>query len=201
MSTTRRSALIGLTALAAAALSACSGPYHLSADAKSFGQWPEGRAAGTYAFDRLPSQQGNKRQDELEAAARAALEKAGFKPAADAKSADILVSLGARISAYDPAPWNDPLWWRWRGSLMAWRYVGPYRAGWRDPFWDVRYERAVAVLLRDRASGEALYEAHASNDGLSSGDGALIGALFEAALAEFPKSNPESHRVTIQVPR
>jgi hypothetical protein len=84
---------------------------------------------------------------------------------------------------------------------MAWRYVGPYRPGWRDPFWDVRYERAVAVLLRDRATGEALYEAHASNDGLSSGDGALIGALFEAALAEFPKSSPDSHRVTIQVPR
>ena len=78
-------------------------PYHVAADAKSFGQWPDGRAAGTYAFDRLPSQQGPAARRARSRRPRAALEKAGFKPAADAKSADVLVSLGARISAYDPA--------------------------------------------------------------------------------------------------
>jgi hypothetical protein len=192
-----------LVALAAAALTACSGPYTLSTEAKSFGSWPAGRAAGTYAFDRLPSQQGNKRQDELEQIAAAAMAKAGFQPAADAKSADVLVTLGARVTAYDPVPWDDPLWWRWRGGIVPLRYAGMHRFGpySRDPFWDVRYDRAVAVLLRDRASGEALYEAHASSDGFSAGDKGLMAALFEAALAEFPKATPEAHRVTVQAIR
>lgn len=192
-----------LVTAAAAALTACSGPYTVSAEVKSFGQWPQARAAGSYAFDRLPSQQGNKRQDELEEAATAALAKAGFKPATDAKSADVLVTLGARVTAYDPVPWNDPLWWRWRGGIVPLRYAGPHRFGpaWRDPFWDVRYDRAVAVLMRDRASGEAIFEAHASSDGFNAGDKGLMSALFEAALADFPKISPEAHRVSVQAMR
>lgn len=190
-----------LTIAAAALLAACSGPYTVTADVKSFGQWPQNRGAGTYAFDRLPSQQGNKRQDELEESAATALAKAGFKPATDAKSADVLVTLGARVTAYDPVPWNDPLWWRWRGGIVPLRYASPHHLGWRDPFWDVRYDRAVALLMRDRATGEALFEAHASSDGLNAGDKVLMGALYEAALADFPKTSPEAHRVSVQAMR
>ncbi len=196
---------------AAASLSACSGPYAISADVASFGQWPQGRSAGSYAFDRLPSQQESKRQTELEDAAKAALAKAGFTPAADPKGADVLVTLGARVSVTELAAWDDPLWWRWRGGLVPLRYSGWYGVPghrslggfgpWGSPLWDRRYERAVAVLVRDRATGEAIFEAHASNDGVSMGDRALIGALFEAALAEFPKATPESRRVTVQAMR
>ncbi len=208
MSTTRRLILAATAATAAFGLAACSGPYTVSADVSTYGSWPAGRSAGSYAFDRLPSQQQSdeaaKRQGQLEDAARAALEKAGFKPAANAKTADVLVTLGARITAYDPVPWDDPLWWRWRGRLISPRYgyAGWGAWGWRqDPFFDRRYDRAVAVLLRDRASGEALYEAHASNEGLTMGGDSTITALFDAALAEFPKVNKASHRVSVQVAR
>ena len=197
-----------LVAASAAALAACSGPYTVSADVSSYGAWPADRKPGSYAFDRLPSQQQSeeaaKRQSTLEEAARAALDKAGFKPAADAKSADVLVTLGARITTYDPVPWDDPLWWRWRGRLVSPRYgYGGWNGwGWRqDPFFDRRYDRAVAVLMRDRASGEALFEAHASNEGATAGGEALIGTLFEAALADFPKVEPKSHRVSVQAMR
>jgi hypothetical protein len=200
-----------LIATAALGLSACSGPYSVSADVASFGQWPQGRSAGSYAFDRLPSQQEgqalSKRQTELEDVARAALAKAGFSPAVDTKSADVLVTLGARITATDFAPWDDPLWWRWRGGLVPLRYAGFYSPAyrgygpWQPGMLDRRYDRSVAVLMRDRASGEAIFEAHASNDGMTMGNTALIGALFEAALAEFPKARPESHRVTVQALR
>jgi hypothetical protein len=199
--------LILITA-AAAALTACTGPYTVSADVATYGNWPAGRSAGTFAFERLPSQQqseeATKRQTALEDAARGALEKAGFKPAADAKSADVLVTLGARITAYDPVPWDDPLWWRWRGRLYSPRYgyAGWGGWGWRnDPFFDRRYDRAVAVLVRDRASGEALFETHASNEGMTAGGDSTIAALFDAALAEFPKVEPKSHRVSVQVMR
>jgi hypothetical protein len=207
---TRRLTLISLTALAAAALTACSGPYHVSAEVASFGSWPAERKPGSYAFDRLPSQQQgqqqSKRQGELEEAARAALAKAGFTPAADPKAADVLVSLGARSTAVDLAPWDDPLWWRWRGGLVPLRYAGtPGHGGWigwrSSPYFDRRFERSVALLMRDRASGEAIFEAHASNDGATMGDTALLGALFGAALADFPKASPEPRRVTVQAVR
>lgn len=204
----RRLVLTSLSAAALVAVTGCAGPYMVSADVSSYGAWPADRQRGTYAFDRLPSQQQNeeaaKRQATLEEAAKGALEKAGFKPAADAKTADVLVTLGARVSAYDPVPWDDPLWWRWRGRLYSPRYgyVGPGPWGWRqDPFFDRRYDRAVAVLLRDRASGEALFEAHASNEGRSIGIDALLQPLFDAALAEFPQVNPKSHRVSVQAVR
>jgi hypothetical protein len=204
----RRLVVTSLSAAALLAVTGCAGPYTVSADVSSYGNWPADRKPGTYAFDRLPSQQQNeeaaKRQASLEDAVKGALERAGFKPAADVKSADVLVTLGARVTAYDPVPWDDPLWWRWRGRLFSPRYgyVGPGPWGWRqDPFFDRRYDRAVAVLLRDRASGEALYEAHSSNEGRSVGSDALLQPLFDAALAEFPKVNPKSHRVSVQAVR
>lgn len=205
----RRLILTTFAAASVAALAGCAGPYTVSADVSSYGAWPAGRSAGSYAFDRLPSQQQSeeaaKRQASLEDAARGALEKAGFRPAADTKSADVLVTLGARITAYDPVPWDDPLWWRWRGRLLSPRYG--YASGWggwgwrQDPFFDRRYDRAVAVLVRDRATGEALFETHASNEGMTMGSDAVIGSLFDAALAEFPKVEPKSHRVSVQVMR
>jgi Domain of unknown function (DUF4136) len=203
----RRFALAALGAGAALVLAGCSGPYAVSAEVASFGQWPAGRAAGSYAFDRLPSQQQSPRQTQIEDAAKAALAKAGFSPAADPKSADVLVSLGARVTAHELSPWDDPLWWRWRGGLVPLRYSAFYGPGyrgfgpWPGGMLERRFERAVAVLVRDRASGEAIFEAHASNEGATLGDAALTGALFEAALAEFPKSRPESHRVTVQAMR
>ncbi len=195
----RRHLVRSAVALAAVAtLSACSGPYTIRSEVTSFGSWPEGRQPGTYAFERLPSQQQDSRQVELEEAARAALEKAGFKPAADAKSADVLVSLGIRVAAQDRAPWDDPLWWRWHTNVNYWRY-GPY---WRPlpryQMMDRRYDRDVALLLRDRASSEPLYEARASNDGLTQGDPDMISAMFEAALSDFPKARPEPHAVAVQ---
>ncbi|MBA4218013.1 MAG: DUF4136 domain-containing protein [Proteobacteria bacterium] len=193
----------------AAALAGCAGPFTVSADVSSYGNWPADRKPGSYAFDRLPSQQHNdeasKREAMLEDAAKPALEKAGLKPAADAKTADLLITLGARITAYDPVPWDDPLWWRWRGRLVSPRYgYAPGWGGWgwrNDPLFDRRYDRAVAVLVRDRASGEALFETHASNEGITAGGEQMIGALFEAALAEFPKVEPKSRRVSVQVAR
>jgi len=197
----RRHLLLSVGLLSALVLGGCGSTYVVNADVSTFGKWPEGRAAGSYAFDRLPSQQQDEaRQDVHEKAARAALEKAGFTPAADAKSADVLVTIGLRVSPQDRAPWDDPLWWRWQGNYGYWRY-GP---GWRGygPMWtEPRYDRSVALLLRDRVSGEPLYEARASNDGMTQGDSRLSGALFSAALAEFPKVEPKPHSVSVQVSR
>jgi len=92
------------------------------------------------------------------------------------------------------------------GNFYGNYYGGIYGAGGFGRFggygfYDRRYDRQVALLLRDKRSNEALYEAHASNDGATTGDPQLMGALFEAALADFPKTNPKSHRVAVQAIR
>lgn len=195
----RRFALSAALGAAALALAGCGSMYTMTSDVMSFGDWPADRAAGSYAFERLPSQQKSTRQAELEDAARAAMEKAGFKPAADAKSADVIVAIGARTTLTEFSPWDDPLWRNWRTN---WRW-GPGPRLFGHPFntLDRRYEREVALLLRDRASGEAIYEARASSDGISEGSPQMLSGMFQAAMSDFPKSRDKPHGVSVTVQR
>ena len=192
-------------ALAAGTLAGCAAMNTVTSEVATFGDWPAGRAPGRYAFERLPSQQAQaQRQADLEATAARALEAAGFKAAPDAAQADVIVQIGARISRTDVSPWDDPLWWRWGGTY--WRHPG-WRSHPRSAFyyanfnsgWYTRYERNVAVLLRDRATSTPLYEAHAQTDGTIAGDSALLAAMFEAALKDFPAAGATNPRqVSVQ---
>lgn len=188
---------------AAVLLSGCAGLHSLSADVSSYGDWPADRKPGTYAFERLPSQQAQPAaSDALEAAARPALEKAGFTAAEPGREPAVLVQVGAREARADYTPWDDPLWWR--GGFGYWRY-GP----WMSPRWGwnvgmhysaPRYERQVAVLVRDRASGKPLFESRASSEGNVRSDAVLLGAMFEAALVDFPRLGVNPRRVTVALP-
>lgn len=179
--------------LAAALLAGCAGMSSVNNQVSSHGDWPPGRAPGTYAFDRLPSQQALAAEtDRVEAAARPALQKAGFQPAAEGQVPDVLVQVGARTLYADMQPWGDPLWWRggfgypysygWRGSM----WYGP-GWGWSARYDLPRYQHEVALLLRDQPSGKPLFEARASSEGFSSLDETLLAAMFEAALFDFPR--------------
>ena len=189
----RRSLLSAAAVAAVAGLSGCAALNSVTSEVATYGDWPAGRAPGRYAFERLPSQNARaERQAQLEGAAAQALDGAGFKLAASAAEADVIVQIGARVSRTELSPWDDPLWWRWGGGYWrspAWRspsrmsYYANFNAGWYT-----RYERSVALLLRDRASGTPLYEAHAQTDGSTAGDSALLAAMFAAALKDFPAS-------------
>ena len=79
--------------------------------------------------------------------------------------------------------------------------------GWPGPYWASRtrldtpeYQREVGVLIRDRASGQPLYEARARNDGITSGGQTMLTAMFTAALKEFPKVQNETHDVDVILP-
>jgi Domain of unknown function (DUF4136) len=186
--------------VAAAALAGCAALNTVTSDVTTFSEWPADRKPGRYAFERLPSQKADAtRTADLETAAAKALEKAGFTAAADATQADVIVQIGARISRTEISPWDDPLWWRWGGGYWrspTWRrgprsaFYGGFNADW----YASRYERNVAVLLRDRASNTPLFEAHAQTEGGTSGDTALLGAMFEAALQGFPAKDAQNPR-------
>ena len=194
--------LLSCLLAATVALSGCAAMNSVSSDVSSFGEWPAGRKAGSYAFERLPSQQSRAAEtDALENAAKGALVKAGFTPVAAGQEPEVLVQVGARIGRTDTYPWADPIWWR--GSFGYYRY-GP----WFGPRWGLgmqfdatRYEREVAVLIRDRASGKPLFEARASNESSSSSAGsATLAAMFEAALVDFPRLGMNPRRVSVQLP-
>lgn len=185
----RRALTLAAVAAIAGLVAGCATLNSVTSEVSSFGEWPAGRAPGTYAFERLPSQQQRASEaDALEAAARPALEKAGFKPAAEGVAPDVTVQVGTRTTRTEYGPWNDPLWWN--GGFGRWR-GGP----WRGPHWHVgaswyyqspRYDREVALLLRERSSGRPLYEARASSEGNYSGVEGLLKPLFDAALYDFP---------------
>lgn len=186
--------------LAPLALAGCAGLNSIDSDVSSYSQWPAGRAPGRYVFERLPSQRAHESQQQmLEAAARDALAHAGFTEAPDAASADVQVQVGARLQRYDPSPWADPFWYRWGG--WGW----PRHGGWWGPppmlMDSPRYEREVAVLIRDRRDGQVLYETRAANESLSPGNGATYAAMFEAALKDFPQPAVNPRRVSIPLAR
>jgi hypothetical protein len=198
-----------LSAFGLAALTGCASLSSVDSDVSSFSRWPAGRTPGSYAFERLPSQQAHLQQTQmLEDAARHAVEGAGFTPAAEGASPDVTIQLGARIDELDPSPFDDPFWYGRFGPFHRpfgyGRYGQPFfGAGWRNGYWrpgyDLPYyEREVAVLVRDKRSGDALYEARANSEGSSAILVDLLPAMFTAALADFPSgSTVNPHRVRV----
>src|SRR5690349_21906648 len=94
-----------LLLVAALALGGCASMRNFDSDVSTYSRWPADRKPATYAFERLPSQEARpEQQQRLENAARAAVERAGFTPAADPASAEVTVQVGARIYAVDRSP-------------------------------------------------------------------------------------------------
>lgn len=183
------------------ALAGCASMNSVTSDVATYGEWPAGRAPGSYTIERLPSQQARSRElGAMETGARRALEQVGFQPAANAAEADVVVQLGGRMTRTDYTPWDDPMWWRW--GPHYWRRPGYYwRPGWGwPPEYDTQYDQEVALLIRDRRTGTPLYEAHATNESISQPSAAVIGAMFEASMKDFPNAVPKAHRVSVQLP-
>jgi hypothetical protein len=210
--TTQR--FLGVAALAGAALLAgCASLRVVDTSVATFGAWPADTAPGTYAFDRLPSQEANpQRQQALENAAAQALALAGFKPVAEGARPAVVVQIGARTERFEQAPWDDPFWWGGprRAGYAGWAPYGPYGPwgpyGFHHGIWapfppvqDV-YLHEVALLIREATTGKALYETRASSDGYSAGGDRLLAAMFDAAMKDFPRTNDKPHTVRVDLP-
>jgi hypothetical protein len=197
--------LFGIAALTLL-LGGCAAFNNLNNEVSTFGPWPAERKPASFVFERLPSQQQHpEHQQQLEDAARGALEAAGFRAAADAGSAEYQMQLGARVTSNDPWIYNEPLFWRggWRYGYNRWGR-GPFwgmHGGFGYGFYDgpVTFDREVALLIRDRKTGQLLYEARATNAGPSPEVDYLLPAMFEAALKDFPAVGPNPRTVTTQI--
>jgi hypothetical protein len=204
-----RSAMRNLPGLALALLllGGCASLNSLSSEVSTYGPWPADRMPAGYSFERLPSQQARpERQQQLEDAARGALEAAGFH-ATDAADAQYLVQVGARVTSNDPWIYNEPLFFRGgyrygRGRWDGYGY-GRWGWGWGGPWGMAGYPitptfgREVALLIRDHHTGQLLYEARASNNGPSPSIDPLLAAMFVAAMKDFPATGPNPRTVTV----
>ena len=112
-----RSAMASLAVCAAALLVAgCASLNSVAVDVSSQGSWPADRKPGSYAVERLPSQQANAaEQDRIEAAALPALEAAGFTRV-PLEQADVLVQVGARVFEVSR---RDPYMSHWAGATTG----------------------------------------------------------------------------------
>jgi hypothetical protein len=188
----------------ALALGGCAAMHNLNSEVSTYSQWPAGRQPASYAFERLPSQQAHADEQQLlEDAARRAIEAAGFTPSSDPASADVSVQLSSRVSAGAVYPYIDPFWWQ--VGLNHRRGGFGYGLGFGGPGLGFRwaapasYAREVALLMRDRASGQALFEARASHSSNSAAFESVLPALFEAALKDFPNGGVNPRRVTVEL--
>jgi hypothetical protein len=203
-----------IAALAGAALlSGCAALNTVDTSVATFGAWPADARPGTYAFDRLPSQEKNpQRQQALENAAAQALATVGFTPAAAGSKPSVMIQIGVRTERFEQAPWDDPFWWGGprRFGGVGWAGYGPYGPwgpyGYRRGIWAPFppqpdfYLHEVALLIRDANTGKALYETRVSSDGYNSGGDRLIAAMFDASLKDFPNTNDKSHNVRVMLP-
>ncbi|MBK6865858.1 MAG: DUF4136 domain-containing protein [Ideonella sp.] len=198
---TRRLALAAAAALAVL-LAGCAAT-RLDASVNTTGNWPAGRAPGSFTYERLPSQMAQKEeQDRLEAEALPALARAGFRPAAAGEAPDVRVQLAARTiqsQAISPAPYYGWPWggaWGGRWGGAGWGYGGGW--GWGAATY-LYYEFELAVLIIDARTQQSLYETRARSEGGTPGDGTWA-ALAAAALKDFPYAAVSPRRVTVELP-
>lgn len=199
---------------AAALLGGCATPLRLEHTVRSQAAWaPAARPApgDRYLFERLPSQRSGdavREQDALESLAELVLATKGLQRAETAPGAAVSavpwgVQLVARSVKYPYAPWDAPEprpGWMPHGQVVVGRGVVT-SLGLQ---WQVRpphYVRELALTVRDRRSGEVVYETRATQDGPWADAPTLWRALLEAALEGFPDPPPGPRRVVIEAPR
>jgi hypothetical protein len=190
-----RHVLLGAALAALALVSGCAGTYVLDNRVQSFSSLPALPAASTYRFERLPSQQADPAQAQLEELADAALFKAGLRR--DDANPRFSVQVSARsqrvLSPYAD-PWDE--WaWGWGLARRRWHLGGYSRF---DQPW---YDREVAVIVREIPGNRVVYESRAGNDGPISDASAVLAAMFEAAMQGFPNPPAGMRRVDIPLAR
>lgn len=186
--------------LAAGLLSGCASGYLLDNQVQSFSGLQALPPNPTYRFERLPSQQADPSQVQIESLADPALFKAGLRR--DDASPRYSVQVAARVQQ-TLSPWADPYWDTWGpwGGWGPWPYGHRYAGfGWRSPRIEQPWrQREVGIVVREVSSGKVVFESRAVNDGPWLDENVALGAMFEAALQGFPNAPPGPRRVDIQL--
>lgn len=188
-------------------LTGCSGMRLVDSQVTSFA--PKAVTAGaSYRFERLPSQQAEKDdQDRLEAMTEQALARVGLQRNDANATYSVLVGF-VQNSSYNP--YDRPLGYRDP------RLTFGFGLGWHRPPISTHlsnrplfpwigepadYNREVSLVLRELASQSVVFESRARHDGRWSDTEAIVPAMLDAALQGFPNPPAGTRQVNIEIPR
>jgi hypothetical protein len=196
--------MIGL-GLALSLLTGCAAMRLVDSDVVSVAAAPPGMnlQGATYRFERLPSQVNNPEAGLAEQQAQAAMTAVGL--VRNDALAQLSVMVGFSGTQYLADPWGRPIGPGWTpyGSIAIGSGIGSHiglGVGMRFPP-PTHYQREVSLIMRDLKSSQVVYETRASHSGPWSDSGPIFGALFQAALAQFPNPPAGPRRVNIELPR
>lgn len=184
----RTSTLI-LMSLLAWLLGGCASSRILDAEVQSFTSVQTASVPASYQFERLPSQQDNPLQKQLETLAEPVLAQAGLTQ--HGTEARYSVTLGLRVDTIQRYPYQPS---RQFGILTTEPGI-PWHAGLAlsmEPPW---YRHTVHILLRERASAQPVFESTASYEGPWSDTMQLFTPLLQAALHHFPVAGKSIVRI------
>lgn len=192
-------ALAALVATAALLLGGCATVSTVESEVQSFSAAPIPVQAGTFRFERLPSQDQDANQSAmLEGMAQTALEKAGFSrnDAAARYSVQIGAGTSESVQGY-PGPFFGRFAWSF-GRPGMWRGRAFYSSPWPD---NELYITRVRLEIRQLSSGKVVYESTATNEESWFNASRVLPAMFEAVMADFPSPPKGVRKVVITLPK
>lgn len=184
-------------------LSGCSGMRIIDSDVRTYTVGQGVTVPASYRFELLPSQQALPEQRAwIQDMVQAELDKVGMRR--DDAAPQYSVRFDLRVHRAPRSPWDDPF-------LMGGFYPAHpvvTRNGvvyhYPTPFFRMEmpwYRREVSLLMRRLSDGVLVFESNARSDGYWADDEAVLPAMFEAALRDFPNPPQGPRQVLIEIPR
>lgn len=188
-------------------LAGCSGMRLVDSDVRSFATPPYIPVGASYRFERLPSQQTDPAaQNQLEAMAQQALGKVGLQRNDATARYSVQVSYVRQVAPY--APWEPVPYGWWPGWSVGFGVqsghvlLGGHRMmpGFGPPERPY-YLRQVSLIMRHLGTAKVVYETYAEHDGPWADNEAVLPAMLDAALKDFPNPPPGVRRINLEIPR
>ena len=185
------------------ALTACSGMRIVDSDVRAYTTGQSVSVPATYRFELLPSQQTLPATHfPLQDMVQAELDKVGMRRDDAAPQYSVRVDLRKHQETH--SPWSDP--GHAAGFSLAYPVVTPHGVvyHYRMPLLVMEmpwYRREISLLMRRLSDGALVFESNARSDGYWADDEAVLPAMLEAALRDFPNPPQGLRRVLIEIPR
>ena len=180
-------------------LTGCATVSTVESDVQSFSTTATPVQAGTFRFERLPSQDQNAEQaTSLESMAQAALLKAGFTRVESGARYSVQIGAGT-VEAVQT--FHYPFFGRAAWSQFGYHRLWPSRGFYGQPWPDREsFVTRVRLEIRDLNTSAVVYESTATNEESWFNPARVLPALFEATLADFPSPPKGVRKVVVPLP-
>lgn len=138
----------------------------------------------------------------------------GYAPAADPKSATMIVQFGygmdkgtVRYQDYGGYPYYSGFYGPWWGSPFhrsRFGWGGGYYWGWNDPYWYgggidsyIEYHSQVELHIRQAKTNAPLFDGRAQARSYTDRLDVVVPSLLDAMFSGFPGQNGETLKITI----